>query len=68
MRLARALTQDVGVPTRICDVVFDEISAAMERGWGERDAQSSLLLQQERAGIDPIAISPDVLDDIRDRT
>jgi 3-hydroxyisobutyrate dehydrogenase-like beta-hydroxyacid dehydrogenase len=66
--LARRLAQDVRVPTRICDLVFDEISEAMNRGWGERDSQASLLLQQERAGIDPIAIPSDVLDSIRERT
>lgn len=66
--LARRLAQDLRVPTRICDLVFDEISEAMNRGWGERDSQTSLLLQQERAGIDPIAIPADVLDGIRDRT
>jgi 3-hydroxyisobutyrate dehydrogenase-like beta-hydroxyacid dehydrogenase len=68
MGLARRLAQDVRVPVRMCDLVFDEISEAMNRGWGERDAQSSLLLQQERAGIDPIAIPADVLDDIKNRT
>jgi 3-hydroxyisobutyrate dehydrogenase len=66
--LARRLAQDVRVPTRICDLVFDEISEAMNRGWGGRDSQTSLLLQQERAGIDPIAIPADVLDGIRERT
>jgi 3-hydroxyisobutyrate dehydrogenase-like beta-hydroxyacid dehydrogenase len=66
--LARRLAQDLRVPTRMCDLVFDEISEAMNRGWGERDSQTSLLLQQERAGIDPIAIPKDVLDGIRERT
>jgi 3-hydroxyisobutyrate dehydrogenase len=68
MGLARRLAQDLRVPTRMCDLVFDEISEAMNRGWGERDSQTSLLLQQERAGIDPIAIPTDVLDSIRVRT
>lgn len=66
--LARRLAQEVQVPVRMCDLVFDEISEAMNRGWGERDAQSSLLLQQERAGLDPIAIPTEVLDDIKRRT
>jgi 3-hydroxyisobutyrate dehydrogenase-like beta-hydroxyacid dehydrogenase len=66
--LARRLSQDVGVPTRICDLVYDEVTEAMNRGWAERDAQSFLLLQQERAGIDPIAVPKETLDAIRDRT
>lgn len=66
--LARRLAQDVAVPTRICDLVFDEMTEAMNRGWGERDSQSFLVLQQERAGIDPIAVDPAEVDNIRDRT
>ncbi|WP_435110960.1 NAD(P)-dependent oxidoreductase [Nocardiopsis synnemataformans] len=66
--LARRLAQDVGVPTRLCDLVFDELSEAMNRGWAERDAQSFMTLQQERAGIAPIEIPSEVLDGIRDRT
>jgi 3-hydroxyisobutyrate dehydrogenase len=66
--LARRLSQEVGVPTRICDLVFDEMTEAMNRGWGQRDSQSFLLLQQERAGIEPIAVPRDEIDAIRDRT
>jgi 3-hydroxyisobutyrate dehydrogenase-like beta-hydroxyacid dehydrogenase len=66
--LARRLAQDVGVPTRICDLVFNEVAEAMNRGWAERDSQSFLLLQQERAGIDPIAVSEDEVEAIRERT
>lgn len=68
LSLARRLSQDVGVPTRICDLVFDEMTEAMNRGWGERDSQAFLLLQQERAGIDAIAVPKDTIDAIRDRT
>ncbi|HEX3884418.1 MAG TPA: hypothetical protein VHW66_17315 [Stellaceae bacterium] len=28
-----------------------EMDAAIERGWGDRDASSFLLLQEERAGV-----------------
>jgi 3-hydroxyisobutyrate dehydrogenase len=68
LSLARRLVRDVGVPTRMCDVVFDEVAEAMDRGWAERDSQAFLLLQQERAGVDPIAISADELDAIRRRS
>lgn len=66
--LARRLSQDVGVPTRICDLVFDEVTEAMNRGWGARDSQSFLLLQQERAGIAPIAVPKAEIEAIRERT
>jgi 3-hydroxyisobutyrate dehydrogenase len=66
--LARRLSKEVGVPTRMCDLVYDEMAEAMNRGWGERDSQSFLLLQQERAGIDPIAVPIAEIEAIRERT
>lgn len=66
--LSRRLAQEVGVPTRLCDLVYDELTEAMNRGWGERDMQSFMTLQQERAGIAPIAIPTGVLDSITDNT
>jgi len=41
---------------RLCTLVAQEIAEAMNRGWSKRDSQSFLLLQQERAGIPPIAV------------
>ena len=66
--LARRLSQEVGVPTHICDLVFSEMAEAMNRGWGERDSQSFLLLQQERAGLEPIAVPAEQIEQIRERT
>ena len=38
---------------RLCNLVAQEMTEAMTRGWGGRDCQSFLLLQQERAGVPP---------------
>lgn len=55
--LATQLGREVGVPLRLCGLVHDEITEAMNRGWGDRDAQAYLLLQQERAGLPPFEVS-----------
>jgi 3-hydroxyisobutyrate dehydrogenase len=59
--LALQLGRDVSVPMRLCDLVHDEITEAMNRGWGGRDSQSFLVLQQERAGVPPFEVNPDEL-------
>lgn len=66
--LARKLAQDLGVPTRLSDLAYDELTEAMNRGWATRDMQSFMTLQQERAGNDPIEIPMDVLEGIKNRT
>jgi 3-hydroxyisobutyrate dehydrogenase len=50
--LGTELARSVGVPTRLVDLACAEFSEAMARGWGDRDARTYLLLQQERAGLD----------------
>jgi len=40
-------------------LVAQEITEAMNRGWSGRDSHSFMLLQQERAGIPPIAVPLD---------
>ncbi|MCS5498310.1 NAD(P)-dependent oxidoreductase [Cnuibacter physcomitrellae] len=67
-RLAVELARELEVPTRLCDLVYDEITEAMNRGWGGRDAQSALLLQQERAGVDPFDADADDVDAVVSRT
>jgi 3-hydroxyisobutyrate dehydrogenase len=36
---------------RIANMALAELSEALNRGWGERDSRSPMILQQERAGI-----------------
>jgi len=56
--LATALGREVGVPMKICSLVFAEMTEALNRGWEGRDSRSVMLLQQERAGV-KIAVDPE---------
>ncbi len=55
--LALDIARDMEVPMPMCELVEKDIETALARDWGGRDAQSILLLQQERAGIAPLALS-----------
>src|SRR5579863_5206975 len=56
--LATALGRELGVPMRICNLAFAEMTEACNRGWQERDSRAVMLLQQERAGV-KIAADPE---------
>ena len=58
--LATALGREVGVPMRVANLALAELTEALNRGWGERDSRVSMLLQEERAGVD-IKVAPDRL-------
>ncbi|ABL71297.1 MULTISPECIES: NAD(P)-dependent oxidoreductase [Paracoccus] len=62
--LALQVGRDFGVPMRLCGLVESDIREALNRGWGERDSQSYLALQQERAGVEPFRLSPEEVDRI----
>ena len=36
---------------RLSSLTLDELTEAVERGWGDRDFSAAYLLQQERAGV-----------------
>ncbi len=57
--LACQLARDVQVPMRLTNMALMELTEALNRGWGARDSRVGSLLQQERAGIPPIAVAPD---------
>ncbi len=65
--LALQLAKETNVPMRLCHLVAQEIAEAMNRGWSGRDSQSFLLLQQERAGIAPIALSEEQIKGVMER-
>jgi hypothetical protein len=58
--LANALGRELSMPMRMCNLAFAEMTEALNRGWGDRDSRSVMLLQQERAGI-KVAVEPERL-------
>lgn len=50
--LATALGREVGVPMRLANLTLEEMTEALNRGWGERDSRVAMLLQEERAGLE----------------
>src|SRR3974390_2993751 len=57
MSLATQLGRDFNVPMRIANMALAELSEALNRGWGDRDSRSPMILQQERAGVE-IRVDP----------
>jgi 3-hydroxyisobutyrate dehydrogenase-like beta-hydroxyacid dehydrogenase len=63
--LATALGREQRVPMRLASIVLEELTEALNRGWGERDSRVAMLLQEERAGVEirvPAAALREVLD------
>jgi 3-hydroxyisobutyrate dehydrogenase len=56
--LAVGLGREVGVPMRLANMAYEELTEAMNRGWGTRNSSVHQLLQVERAGIPPLAADP----------
>src|SRR5437870_8095534 len=56
--LAVGLGREVGVPMRLANMAYEELTRAMNRGWGTRNSTVGQLLQVERAGIEPLAGVP----------
>jgi 3-hydroxyisobutyrate dehydrogenase len=52
LRLALELADEFEVPVPAARLVQEDFAEALERGWGARDSQTPLLLQNERAGVD----------------
>lgn len=53
LSLALQLAREVGVPMQLTTCAFGQFEEAMKRGWGERDSRTPMLLQNERAGVEP---------------
>ena len=51
MALAMELAAQEGVPMKIGQVALDELAAALQRGWSERDCRVAMTLQEERAKV-----------------
>jgi 3-hydroxyisobutyrate dehydrogenase len=64
--LAVGLARELGVPMRMANLALEELTEAMNRGWGERDSRVAMLLQEERAGV-KIAVPVDQIKEVLDR-
>jgi 3-hydroxyisobutyrate dehydrogenase len=51
MSLAMELAKEQGVPMKVGQIALEELAAAMQRGWSERDCRVAMTLQEERAGV-----------------
>jgi NADP-dependent 3-hydroxyisobutyrate dehydrogenase-like protein len=49
--LAAELGRGLGVPMPMAELALEELTAALNRGLGDRDSRAAMLLQQERAGV-----------------
>ena len=58
--LATALGREHKVPMRLANITLEEMTEALNRGWGERDSRVAMLLQEERAGVD-IKVDPEAI-------
>ncbi len=50
--LATELGRELGVPMRVANLAHADMTEALNRGWAERDSRVSMLLQEERAGVE----------------
>lgn len=60
VKLAAELGRALDVPMPMANLALDELTEALNRGWGERDSRAAMLLQEERAGV-AIAVDPELL-------
>ena len=58
--LAVGVGREYDVPMRLANLVLQELTEAMNRGWGDRDSRVAMLLQEERAGVE-VRVDEEVL-------
>jgi 3-hydroxyisobutyrate dehydrogenase len=64
--LAVELGREHDVPMRLASLTLQELVEAVNRGWAGRDSRSTMLLQEERAGVE-VRVEPDRIRQILDR-
>ncbi len=52
MTLATDLGREIGVPMRLVNAAYAEMTEALNRGWAHEDSRSPMKLQVERAGVE----------------
>jgi 3-hydroxyisobutyrate dehydrogenase len=50
--LATAVGREHRVPMRMANLALEELTEALNRGWGERDSRVAMLLQEERSQLE----------------
>ncbi|WP_435225770.1 NAD(P)-dependent oxidoreductase [Streptomyces sp. Tue6028] len=50
-RLALELAEQLEVPMKCAEAAYEDVKEALELGWGHRDSQAPMQLQNERAGV-----------------
>ena len=60
VNLAVGVGREFDVPMRLANLVLEEMTEAMNRGWGDRDSRVAMLLQEERAGVE-VRVPEDIL-------
>ena len=58
--LAASGGREFDVPMKMANLALQELTEALNRGWGDRDSRVAMLLQEERAGVE-VRVDPDVL-------
>ena len=58
--LAVGVGREYDVPMRIAGLALQELTEALNRGWGDRDSRVAMLLQEERAGVQ-VRVPEDIL-------
>jgi len=58
--LAASVGREFGVPMKMANLALQELTEALNRGWGNRDSRVAMLLQEERAGVE-VRVDEDIL-------
>ena len=58
--LAAAVGREFDVPMKMANLALQELTEAVNRGWGNRDSRVAMLLQEERAGVE-VRVDEDIL-------
>lgn len=62
--LAVQLARDADVPARLSQLAFEEMTEALNCGWGHLDAQTVIELQRQRAGLQPFQLTQTEIDEV----
>lgn len=68
VNLATALGREYQVPMPAANLTLQEMMSALNRGWGDKDSRSPMMLQEERAGGVQIRVPDAKLDEELNKT